>query len=1049
MPENPTISIKYLISVSATPDITRSWMVAGTARGLDSVRVEFTAPWASRPVTAYCRSADDPLPDICRTIDLAEGERIWIARFDIESFGPHTHFSHLLGYLEGAGDAKAIVRAASTADPQANAVYKDFARGDVEFDSCEFDIGVLLVHGIGQYNRGQTLVGFSDPLIKFMQGWYRGFNGRSARDYAGNVDGLRRAVESGPLYNDPAHWGLREELESFVDGAPAPKEAGAALPASGVGAKPLFGNAQVADVVLNPSTTDPGTPASALIRVAVIDEKAIPHEATVLLSEAWWTPSIVPPTRQQLLDWVFRVLPLMVSTHITLPLRRAQRHRLEAKSRISRFVAVCEEWFARLWILLIFGPVSLLLCLATQLLLSVLGGIAALPIPRLRTWLTPVLEWLIGAPGQSYVLVNSPIRRGSIVSDVDRNLDWVCARCRKVIVLAHSQGAVAAHFVLTNKRRERSRDEAVKHLITVGSGIKKLKMLEEEGITQFSSLCVNFIFVYFVLLGLRLWQHDNWGWLASAAYLPSWLDPSNVAWSVLLLFIVSIAFIIYGEEVGRPARAPPGISWTDYYASHDPVPSGPMKSRNIEGLSQFEVNNYASILQDHNSYWDNTEEIVAPVAMAIMRETGLPFQHLTEDDQSCLERAKERRKWRVRTLAWIKVATAVAATTFLSLLLLANWGRLSGGSLAFPTTATVWSTATLYGPMLVDLVWEALPVVIVLVWSWAARWLQWRQIRRDAEALARRGSARTGIPTVLAHLLLALSAAALLIHWWRAGDRGATLLAQWQLGVSRLSEYLDSLRSIPAARFEPSLRFDPTSADWYAKIWEIWTQSIRSPEQFLGPAFAPTWQQFVDALGFYLVMVSLVALISAFIAFFLVSGDFSTRAKSLTYPVLKFFQIAVAAMAIHFPFWLLGGKASFYGTCVAFVYGTAPYLPLISLAGLIMSWSVAPSYRASAIMGAWTAGQNPAQNAMQDAATNKWALLLASLLSVALTSLSLFGMFRALSFVHALGWVPLAAAIILSFIVMGLVETAKRLLGVLLRKAALLEPLEASPAAAH
>jgi hypothetical protein len=58
-------------------------------------------------------------------------------------------------------------------------------------------------------------------------------------------------------------------------------------------------------------------------------------------------------------------------------------------------------------------------------------------------------------------------------------------------------------------------------------------------------------------------------------------------------------------------------------------------------------------------------------------------------------------------------------------------------------------------------------------------------------------------------------------------------------------------------------------------------------------------------------------------------------------------------------------------------------------------------------------------------------------------------MFRALSFVHALGWVPLAAAIILSFIVMGLVETAKRLLGVLLRKAALLEPLEASPAAAH
>jgi hypothetical protein len=516
--------------------------------------VQFVEPWLIDPVIAYCRSQHDALPAEWQPIDVAADEKVWVARFDIELFGRYALLAHLLTHLEASRDAEAVIQVTSVGtDQPVQAPSRPFTRNDVGWDPYEFDVGVLLVHGIGPHVRGQTLVNFSDPLIKFIHGWFRGFNDWSASNYAGESGKLREAVETGPLANDPGHWGLREELERFTSQVRTDGKAGEAT-ATGA---PLFGSAQVSKVVLAQSPNEPDTPANAVIRLAVIDDAAAPREASVLLSEAWWAPATVPPTRQQLLDWVFRVLPLMVSSHITLPLRRAQRHRAAARSSLSQFIAACEEWLARIWVLFVFGPLSLLLCLAMQVLLSVLGAIAALPIPRLKAWLTPVLEWLMGAPGQSYVIVHSPVRRGSILSDVDRNLDWICSRCRKVIILAHSQGATAAHVVLTNKGAQQfPREEAIRQLITVGSGIRKLKMLEAEGSTGFPSFCVNAIFVLFAVLGLLRWQQENWVWLLDLlhpqhSWLAQALDPSNdIRIVVGALLLASIAFILYGEAAG-------------------------------------------------------------------------------------------------------------------------------------------------------------------------------------------------------------------------------------------------------------------------------------------------------------------------------------------------------------------------------------------------------------------------------------------------------------------------------------------------------------------
>lgn len=35
----------------------------------------------------------------------------------------------------------------------------------------EFDVGILLVHGIGMQTSGETLGKFADPLILWLRGW--------------------------------------------------------------------------------------------------------------------------------------------------------------------------------------------------------------------------------------------------------------------------------------------------------------------------------------------------------------------------------------------------------------------------------------------------------------------------------------------------------------------------------------------------------------------------------------------------------------------------------------------------------------------------------------------------------------------------------------------------------------------------------------------------------------------------------------------------------------------------------------------------------------
>ena len=75
--------------------------------------------------------------------------------------------------------------------------------------------------------------------------------------------------------------------------------------------------------------------------------------------------------------------------------------------------------------------------------------------------------------GDSYVFMHQPIIAATICTSVRERLEWLAARCRKVAVVAHSQGGAIAHRVLRGPVTA-----PCDLLITFGSGLAKLSELQ-------------------------------------------------------------------------------------------------------------------------------------------------------------------------------------------------------------------------------------------------------------------------------------------------------------------------------------------------------------------------------------------------------------------------------------------------------------------------------------------------------------------------------------------------------------------------------------------
>ena len=162
------------------------------------------------------------------------------------------------------------------------------------------------------------------------------------------------------------------------------------------------------------------------------------------------------------------------------------------------------------------------------------------------------------------------------------------------------------------------------------------------------------VILIFVVLGGSIWY-------AHSADLP--LGTVSFLGVALMILVVSIMSILSTEMetvVKAPVRKPPGLArWIDVYASADPVPNGPTRTRESkdELLQSVPIWNQGSSMADHTAYWDNLDGFVLRAARAFAETaksawvSALPPENDNVDD---------RAEWRVSLLRLILWMTRFA-----------------------------------------------------------------------------------------------------------------------------------------------------------------------------------------------------------------------------------------------------------------------------------------------------------------------------------------------------------------------------------------------------
>ena len=183
-----------------------------------------------------------------------------------------------------------------------------------EVTDLRADVGVLLVHGIGDHVEGDTLLSFGDPMIDWIREWLAGGPARAARGAVTVVEARLRAVRS-----------------------------------------------------------EPESPAFALVEIA----PRLQDPERWLFSEAWWGDSVKAPGTALLLTWMLSRVPLLVMWHFfggAVEQKVATAGQARVAMRLSRPVPA---WMALPVKLVLVPPLVLLMqtivCLALILWVVPIG----------------------------------------------------------------------------------------------------------------------------------------------------------------------------------------------------------------------------------------------------------------------------------------------------------------------------------------------------------------------------------------------------------------------------------------------------------------------------------------------------------------------------------------------------------------------------------------------------------------------------------------------------------------------------------------------------
>ncbi len=455
-------------------------------------------------------------------------------------------------------------------------------------NSTRYSSGVLFIHGIGQQKRGDTLLSFGGPLLRFLK---------------------------------------KARLVSHETGK----------------------------TIIKPDPNDPEAPAHTEISTGADGSQGC------LLAESCWAESFHVPEFRDVAKWVLLALPWTLASEFARKLEPALSDKGGLLRNYPRFS------LSLLSHLVVFFGGALVLVLVTFLLL-----LALIPIPKLREVLLMIQLRIAAIVGDSYVLLDSPITAGAIVSRVCRDLEWMARKCDRVSVVAHSQGAAVAHRTI--RRLEVTNDPVLKKVnlyFSFGSGLGKLHDIQEAFKSGGWKLAAGYLLMISVLLiasalpaGL-ITQSEPGGWVM-ALYVLAYL---GFCFMLIFLSIHSVeergpllleSFKNLNEPEGSNENNPGTghIEWIDRYATSDPVPSGPIFIKPRAQIDSRAVHNRGSIWSDHTTYTENSDEFlrILAIKLGFMREFSCSMPSL--------KRAQSRRRWRVH---WLTAARLLSLSTFILL----------------------------------------------------------------------------------------------------------------------------------------------------------------------------------------------------------------------------------------------------------------------------------------------------------------------------------------------------------------------------------------------
>jgi hypothetical protein len=644
----------------------------------------------------------------------------------------------------------------------------ELQESDTSPGAREFQLGVLLVHGIGTPRAGDTLVHWGEVLLKTIA----------------HATRLPEAEKQDRLTSSPS------------------------IPARSRGTAPE-------GVLVSVERADFGGSRENGRFEAVVRFGAGDHTERWLLREGLWAGAFPAPSYRELVSWSVRALPWSIVTHFGerywqsigratkswQALKLASNSLLKRPSDWARIVALATA--IRHLIVALAPRVEavflVILSLAlTPVLFTVLGLtllIGLIPIPQIRMLVFAVQSTLTATVGDSFAFVESPIRAALIRECILDDLKRLKPLCVHTVVVAHSQGAAVVLDALgalepsDEKRQANAVSPLVPDaLITFGAGTNQLasqKVLADRIPTMKINPVLYAVLAILAVYGLSLWLYWSatttaeilWGgalvllffiiqqlillWrrVGSSPLQARWwkkepgntredkADPwkdkyfiafmaglgillnhfknlplTSIIWLLFALMLLagSIRFILSSEGkkiVQAPVSRPLGLSrWIDLYASADPVPNGP--TRTIEGEHDSKlIWNLGSLFADHTAYWNNRDGFVLRVARACAETAESPWTHKLPGESDFIDK---RAAWRVgflRVARWSNVLAWLVLGAWL-------WMR-DQANVPLPVNLPSWVPAPLVQHALfvalIALAMWATSSALCWIWSWWVR----------------------------------------------------------------------------------------------------------------------------------------------------------------------------------------------------------------------------------------------------------------------------------------------------------------------------------------